>query len=299
MTEYRGKAAAKDGDDQISRARERIAEPSSTPNIIFVHEWAINEYGLLNAAILGEFLYWFAIGKKKFFRRTEDHAKLFQLSKSAIGDRHKALHDAGILSRKRPYSKKHGGQLAYDYWLNQTNEADFLLSEYRGILCKESNRGISDFGTPNFEENEAKTALVKPKIVTVFTSVVYYLNDFTTAYLYCFLLWISNNKDYETGLRLNNKSHLARLTNLKRATADRRLKKLRELDLLSYRECEYNEVEITFNRNVTFYKEYSDYHDKVFLERKDGMFQLLDDRGEFDGYYASTAQEGDAWEDYI
>lgn len=299
MSENKDKAAAMDGDDPISRARRSVPKPSVKPKKIFIYQGAVSKYGLLNAAIIGELFYWFSIGKNKFYRRAKDHAEIFHCSRSAISNHHKQLYDAGVIERSRPYSKKHGGRLAYDYTIKDSQEARLLLSQYKFLLNKASDKGTSDFGQPNFESNDSQTAVIRPWMATVFTSVIDEIQDLTTAYLYSRLAWLSNNADYQGGATFNNKKALAEWAILQRATTDRHLRKLEALNLIEVIVYPDHAINIRFNINASLYKTYQDYFENVFKQRKEGMFLHLEDQGHFNGFLSERDSDEGTWDDYI
>jgi len=244
---------------------------STRPEKIFIYDAAIQRYGLLKAAIVGELYYWLAIEKKPF-RRYQDHAVLFHVSRACAGYAHTSLTDkSNLFKRNQPRSKKHGGKLAYNYEIGSDEFCAELKDNYRSIIRNEKRK--SDFG--EFYAPDEPMFNLHAKTHTILTDIIDEFADLNKAYIYTRLCWFSYTAEVGSNhFSFNSIASLANLLGLNRTTLTRRLDELVELDCIEY-EISVHHLSVLLHSNNQCYEIYQNWINGVNEKRTDGIQDLF------------------------
>jgi hypothetical protein len=241
---------------------------STHPEKIFIYNRAVEKYGLLKAAVVGELYFWFVNGKKGLYRRYEDHAIFFQVEYSCISNAHKTLTDEhNIFKRRRGRSENHGGLLSYHYSPGSNDFCRELMSIYAGIFDhSESKSDLGDFCDP-----DTVCFVQTPKVLTVLTSLIDEFKDLTTAYIYSRLCWVNYSEIESNSFNFKSMVTLSDWLGLDRSTVRRRLLKLERCGYLSMSKDE--RLNITLRTDIKAYDDYQDWVFEVHGVRADAIIE--------------------------
>lgn len=210
---------------------------TTRPEKIFLLDQVVQNFGVLEAAIVGDLYFWIAKGSKPW-RLVEDYSELFMLNEKTIREKMKVMFEQHQLFYRKRTRMNEGYLGAYQYWAGKSGNSQTLLSIYVDLLNNEHH--TNDFG--RFEEGYSEI----PAFQMLTTEAIEQTGNVKSAYLLCRLAW-AQSANCQKELYFNSKRHFTAWTNLGSRTAYRHLVKLRQLEALTIKE-EKNCLSVSVNQ---------------------------------------------------
>jgi hypothetical protein len=221
---------------------------SSRPKNIFLLTQCVENFGVLDAAILADLYYWIAKGDEPW-RKAQTHADLFAVNEKTIRTHSKDLAVKRECFGRRISMLNNGKQGACKYFPTKAKNSKILKEQYTALF----NQGFkkTDFG--EFMGNEVKEA---PDFITLPVAYIERLKNINLAYLLARLYWITFSESPSLTFRFNSQNKLSKVMMINRTTLMRYLDFLQLHGYLSH-VTQSNGITICINDDSELYEQMS------------------------------------------
>lgn len=238
---------------------------ASKPEVIFMMKGCIREFGVLQAAIIADVMYWIVQGKEPWIK-AQKHADWFYVNEKTIRTNSKELAEHRCFGRRTSHLKN-GKKGACKYFPIKSTNYKTIYNFYFAMFNRENK--TTDLGKFAGCDTQVK------EVADFVTFPLIYLDeigDITTAYLLAKLHWVTFSDEPSLSFRYSSKSTLARAMNLNRTTMGRHLEWLSNNCYIDYQEDDKgNGIKIRVNESIHLYSEMLNWVEANQQKRREGV----------------------------